>query len=74
MGYATKVGLDALKNASKKVVHKAVEATGEFIRNKITDKAGKPRPVIDQNSRNVEEIEIPLKKREEILNKLGKVL
>ena len=74
MDTATNVGLDALKTTSKKVVHKAVEATGEFIRSKIATKAGKPRPVIDQNSRNVEEIEIPLKKREEILNKLGKVL
>ena len=31
-------GLDGLKTASKKVVHKAAEATGEFIGNKMADK------------------------------------
>ena len=31
-------GLDGLKTASKKVVHKAPEATGEFIGNKMADK------------------------------------
>ena len=44
---ATKIGLDALKTASKKVVHKAAEATYEFIGNKITDKIVKPKPVSD---------------------------
>ena len=34
----TKAGLDVLKTPSKKVVHKAAEGTGGFIRNKITDK------------------------------------
>ena len=37
-------GLDALKAASKKVVHKAAEATGEFIGNKkIADNIVKPK-------------------------------
>ena len=67
-------GLDALKTASKKVVHKPAAATGEFIGNKIADKIVKKNPVIDENSRNVEEIIIPPEKREEILNKLGQVL
>ena len=35
---ATKTGPDPLKTASKKVVHKAAEATGEFIGNKIAKK------------------------------------
>ena len=35
---AAKTGLDALKHASKKVVHKAIEATDEFIGNKIAGK------------------------------------
>ena len=39
--YCTKTGLDAAKTASKKVVYKTAEATGEFIVNKI-----------DANSRN----------------------
>ena len=34
---AAKAGLDVLKTAFKNVVHKAVEATGEFIGNKIAD-------------------------------------
>ena len=48
----------------KKVVH---EATGEFIGNKIADKIVKQKPVIDENSRNMEEIIIPPEIREEIL-------
>ena len=45
---ATKTGLDAAKTAFKKVFHKAAEATGELVGNKIA--------VPDENSRNVEEI------------------
>ena len=56
-------GLDALKSASKKVVHKAAEATGEFIGRKIVDKIVKPKHIIDKNLRNVEEIIIPSEKR-----------
>ena len=67
-------GLDAVNTASKKAVHKA----GEFIGNKIAyavtksndDKIMKP----DENPRNVEKINKPPEKRDEILNKLGKVL
>ena len=57
-------GLDSVKTASKKVVHKA----GEFIGNKIAhdDKIKKQEPV--------EEITIPPEKRDEILNKFRKVL
>ena len=39
----TKVGLHALETVTKKVAHKATEATGEFIGNKIADKIGKPK-------------------------------
>ena len=35
---ATKTGPDPLKTASKKVAHKAAEATGEFIGNKTAKK------------------------------------
>ena len=58
--------LDALKRASKKVVHKAAEATCEFIGNKIADKTEEQKPVIEENSRNVEKIIIPPEKREKI--------
>ena len=67
---ARKTGLGPAKTASKNVVHKKVEATGEFIGNKITEKIAKP----DANSRNVEEINIPPEKREETLSQLRKVL
>ena len=42
----TKTGLDALKTATKEIVHKAIEATGEFMGNKIVDKIVKTKPVI----------------------------
>ena len=68
--------LDAVKTASKKVVKKG-ESLGNKIADTVTqtsksnnDKSVKP----DENQRNVEEIIIPLEKRDEILNKLRKVL
>ena len=64
---------DSLKTASKKVVHKAAEAIGEFIGVKIADKIV-PKHVIDENPRNVEEIIIPPEKREEMLNELRQIL
>ena len=65
-------GLDAPKTASKKLVHKAAETTGEFKGSKIAnavvkskdEKIVKPKHVIDENSRNVEEIIFPPEKRE----------
>ena len=60
---ATKTGLDALKTAPRKVVHKAGEATGKFIGNKISDKIVKPNPLPAENSRNAEEIVISPEKR-----------
>ena len=50
-----------MKFASRKVVHKIHERTGEFIGNNIPDKFVKPKPA--ENSRNVEEIVILLEKR-----------
>ena len=42
-----KTELYALKTVTKKVAHRAAEATGEFIRNKIFSKIVKPKPVPD---------------------------
>ena len=67
-------GLDALRTDSKKVVHKAAQATDRFIGNKIADKIAKSKHVIDENPRNVEEIIIPPEKTEEILNELRQTL
>ena len=66
--------LNSLKTASKKVVRKA----GEVVENKIADALTKSSDDIivkpDGNPRNVEEIIIPPEKRDEILNKLRKLL
>ena len=61
-------GLDVLKTASKKVVHKAAESIDEFVGNNIADKIVKQKPVIDENSGNVEEIIILPEKSVEIVN------
>ena len=61
---ATKIRLDAAKTASKKVVNKTTEATGESIKkNKIVEKLVEPKPVHDVNSKNVKEIVTPPEKR-----------
>ena len=62
-----------LQKLLPKTVHKAAEVTGEFI-GKMTDKIVKPKYVINENSRNIEELIVPPEKREEILNKLRQVL
>ena len=69
-----KQGQKLLKAATKKVAHKAAEATGKFIGNKIANKIEKPKLLPDENSRNVEEVIIPPEKREKILNELRQVL
>ena len=58
-------GIDALKSVSKKVVHKA----GEFIGSKIADTVTKSSDDKTEKQKPVEE-----KKRDEILNKLRRVL
>ena len=50
--YLLNTGIDALKTACKKVVHKAAEATGEFRGNKINEKIEKPKRVNDENPKN----------------------
>ena len=65
--------LDALKTASKKLVHKAAEATGEFIGNKLADKIVKTKLLLAEHSRKVEEIIIPPETREKVLHKLKQV-
>ena len=63
-------GVDAVKTASKKVVHKS----GEFVVNKTADLVTKSKydKIVksDENLRKVEKITIPLEIKDEILNKL----
>ena len=63
-------GLDAVKTACKKVVHK----TGEFLENKIADTVTKSNDDNVKKKEPVEEIIIPPEKRDEVLSKLRKVL
>ena len=71
---AIKTWLDAIQTAFEKLAHKVAEATGELIGKKINDKIVKPKSVIGENSKNLEEIVIPAEKREKILTELRVVL
>ena len=54
MDNATKTGVDAAKTASRRVVQKIAEASGDFIGNKIADKLtsiGKPKKRKKKQSR-----------------------
>ena len=65
MDTPTKTGIDAAKTASKRVVKKSAEATGDLIGNKIADKIssiGKPKEIA--------EIYIPPEKRQQIVDDL----
>ena len=42
MNTAARIGIDAAKPASKRVVQKTAEATGDFIGNKMADKITLP--------------------------------
>ena len=64
MDTSTKTGIDAAKTASKRVVQKTAEATGDFIRNKIGDKItsiGKSKD--KEKTKETEEIYISPEKR-----------
>ena len=62
--------LDSLKTTSKNVVHKAVDSLGNKIAHAVT-KLNNDKILIQEP---VAEIIIPTEKRDEILNKLRKVL
>ena len=67
-------GLDALKSASKQVIHKAAERTVEFIPKNTAGKTVKSKHVTEKNPRNIEEIMHQKKKKEEKLKELKQVL
>ena len=71
MNAATKTGTDVAKTASKRVIQKTAEATGDLIRNKIADKItslGKTKSTEKEDER--QEIYIPSEKRQEIIDDL----
>ena len=70
MDTATKIGIDAAKAASKRVVQKTGEAPGDFIGNKIADKitsVGKPIEKEKERTKGIEEIYIPTEKKNRLL-------
>ena len=58
------------KNWFQKSSRKTAEATGEFIGNKTADKIVKTKPVIDKNSRNIDEIIFPPEKIEKTIKRI----
>ena len=71
MDTATKTGIDAAKTASKIVVQKTAEATGDLIGYTIVDKItsiGKPKE--KEKTKEIEKIYIPLEKRQQIIDDL----
>ena len=71
MDTATKTGIDAAKTASKTVVQKTAEATGDLIKNKKADKItslGKTKSKEREDVR--QEIYIPPEKRQQIIDDL----
>ena len=74
MGTATKTGIDAAKTASKRVVQKKTEGTGDLIGNKIADKitsTDKSKEKLKEKPKEKpEEIYIQPEKRQQIIDNL----
>ena len=69
MDTATKTGIDAVKTASKRVVQKTAEATGDLIGNKIADEItslGKAKS--KEKEKEEQETYIPPEKRQQIID------
>ena len=71
---ATKVRIGAAETASKEIVQKTPEATGDLIGNKIADKissSGKTKSKEKEDETNkIQEIYIPSEKRQQIFDAL----
>ena len=70
---ATKTWIDTAKTASKRVVQKTAEATGDLIGNKLADKIssiGKTKEKEKEKTNKPEEIYIPPEKRQQIVDDL----
>ena len=65
MDTTTKTGIDAAKTASKRVVWKRAEVTGDLIGNKIADKISLE---VKKRKENEEGIYIPPEKRQQIID------
>ena len=69
MDTATKTGIDVAKTASKRVVQKTAEATGDLIGNKITSvgKSKNTEKEKENKTNETEEIYITSEKRQQII-------
>ena len=75
MDTAIKTGIDAVKNASKRVVQKTAQTAGNKIGNKIANKVtsvGKTKRKEDETN-EIEEIYIPSEKRQQIIDALRQI-
>ena len=71
MDTATKTGMDAARIASKKVVRKTAEATGDLIGNKRADKITSLGKTKSKEKENEEQwIYMPPEKRQQIIDDL----
>ena len=71
MDTATKTGIYVAKTASKRVVRKTAEATGDLIENKAADKITSiAKPKEKEKAKETEEIYIPPEKRQQIVHDL----
>ena len=74
MDTATKTGIDAVKSASKRLLQKTAEATGDLIGNKIVDKitsAGKSKSKERKDKiKETKKIYIPPEKTQQIIDDL----
>ena len=77
MDTAIKTGIDAVKNASKRVVQKTAQTAGNKIGNKIANKVtsvGKTKSKEKEDETNeIEEIYIPSEKRQQIIDALRQI-
>ena len=64
----TKTGIDLAKTASKREAQKTIEATGDFIGNKIADKITSLGKTKSKRKRRRQKIYIPPEKRQEIID------
>ena len=70
MHTAAKTGIDAAKTISKRIVQKTAEATGGLIGSKIADKITSIGKSKEKETKNTEEIYIPPKKCQQIIDDL----
>ena len=70
MDTATKTGIDGAKTASKRLVQKTAEATGDLIGNNIADKITSIGKSQEKPKEKAQEIYIPPEKRQQIIDDL----